>query len=136
MRDTARAYAEQNPIVESEYPECLICGELLNNVDGPGPSDRCNLGCNDAVIVCETRHITIDNKEEIFRHIFHRGCILEACNPNLTINRASQMGMPNEYDLVGARLRNATKCPICRNNLLYDCNTFADVDIVTPVSDE
>jgi hypothetical protein len=105
------AEAAQEPIIESEYPECTICMSLMNNTDGPGPLNNCTQNCNDAVKVCQNGHI------------FHRGCILNSCDPD---NRT----------VWEQQFRRRDNCPLCQQPLLFDCNTFKDINIVTPVSDE
>jgi len=98
-------------------PSCSICCEELNNVDGPGPSTNCEIGCNDVVNACENNHL------------IHRGCLLESCNAE-NINAREQMTLPGRYMM---RPITATTCPICREPLLYDCNDFEDTEIAKQV---
>ncbi len=79
----------------SEFPECIICGELLNNMAGPGQSRHCQANCNDAIKVCGSGHI------------FHRGCILEACN-------AAPVDIVPGYSMNQQR---RFKCPTCQKPL-------------------
>jgi ankyrin repeat protein len=99
--------AAQNNIGNiSNYEDCIICGEPLDNTDGPGTSDKCREKCNDVVKVCENNHM------------FHRGCILQACNVE-SIDVASQMGF-SQFSTLQPQARRAT-CPICTKPLNPTC---------------
>jgi surface protein len=92
---------------EQPFPECVICGEYLNNSDGPGPSEKCHQeNCNDVVNVCENNHL------------FHRGCILNSCNAE-KVDAASQMGFDQFQSYQTQSI--ATKCPLCKNPLIPNC---------------
>jgi hypothetical protein len=89
----------------SDFPECGICYDLLNNIDGPGPSTACETNCNDAIKVC------------VNNHIFHRGCVLTNCNVS-SINISSQMNN-NAPEYAHMRLlANRMKCPLCREDIM------------------
>jgi hypothetical protein len=98
----------------SEFPECIICGDLLNNMEGPGTSNHCQVKCNDAIKVCGSGHI------------FHRGCILEACNAApVTIVRGYSMNQERRF-----------KCPICQKPLTgvnprIGCNALRNITVET-----
>lgn len=117
------AEAAQEEIIESVYPECVICSELLNNIDGPpeGIFRNCTQNCNDAVKVC------------VNGHIFHRGCILNSCNPNTRVDAAAQMGMEYHHN-VGFKRKD--KCPICQLELSFPCDTFKNTFLIKPVPDD
>jgi surface protein len=116
--ERVRMEAANQPINESPYEECIICGDLLNNVIGPGNSEKCGQNCNDVVSVCRNNHR------------FHRGCILNACNAD-PVNIAAQMGF-GEYPTNRPQQRR-NKCPVCQVELLYPCDQFRTVE---KVSDE
>ena len=97
---------EAQPQETSEFPECIICGDILNNEIGPGPGRACVENCNDAVNVCENGHI------------FHRGCILNACNAE-AVDVISQMGFdPSGY---AREQQRRNKCPQCQTELNPTC---------------
>jgi len=106
------------PINDSPYEECVICGDLLNNVIGPGDSEKCGQNCNDVVSVCPNNHR------------FHRGCILNACNAD-PVNVAAQMGFEQSVSYAPQQRRN--NCPVCMSELSYPCDQFRTVP---KVSDE
>jgi hypothetical protein len=108
--------AVNQPINESPYEECIICGDLLNNVAGPGNSEKCAQDCNDVVSVCPNNHR------------FHRGCILNACNAD-PVNIAAQMGF-EQYETHKAQQRR-NNCPVCQVELLYPCEQFRNVEKVS-----
>jgi hypothetical protein len=94
----------------------LICGNLLNNVVGPGNSEKCEQDCNDVVSVCRNNHR------------FHRGCILNACNAD-PVNIAAQMGFAQYANERPQQRRN--NCPVCQVELLYPCDQFRTVPKVS-----
>ena len=63
VRQAAEQAAAQSPRETQNYPECPICGDYLNNSDGPEQSDKCTLNCKDVVNVCRNNHL------------LHRGCV-------------------------------------------------------------
>lgn len=99
--------AAQNIGNVSNYEDCVICGAPLDNTDGPGPSDKCTENCNDVVKVCKNNHM------------FHRGCILQACNAE-SIDIASQMGFSSQFSTLRPQAR-TSKCPLCTNPLNPTC---------------
>lgn len=106
------------PETISEFPTCIICAELLNNIDGPGNSRNCLENCNDAIKVCANGHI------------MHRGCILEACNAG-ALDMSLQMGN-NETGILEQQQR-INNCPICQIPLIMRCE---QLNIAQAVSDE
>jgi hypothetical protein len=99
---------------EQPFPDCVICGEYLNNVDGPGPSENCQVNCNDVVNVCENNHL------------FHRGCILTSCNAG-RVDIAGQMRSPY-YSFEEQSI--ATECPMCKQPLVPSCEGLRDKERV------
>ena len=97
--------AREEVIEESEFPECVICSEPLNNVNGPGRTSNCRQKCNDAVKVCA------------YGHIFHRGCILNACNAPDVETSYAPTGILTPQ-------RTKDRCPICRKPLIMGCQQF------------
>jgi len=97
------------------FPECILCGEYLNNVDGPGPSEKCQNNCNDVVDVC------------VNNHLFHRGCILNSCNAE-RVDIASQMGFPQYSSLQEQSI--ATVCPLCKTPLAPNCEGLREKERV------
>ena len=96
----ASAEEERRRLDQLTFPMCAICHDKLNNLEGPGPMTQyCSRRCNDAIKVCSNGHI------------FHRGCILQAC-------------------MVQYNQSNQATCPICRQSLLGTdgssrlCNRF------------
>jgi hypothetical protein len=108
--------AENQLTDDSPYEECIICGDLLNNVVGPGNSEKCEQDCNDVVSVCRNNHR------------FHRGCILNACNAD-PVNVAAQMGFEQSVSYAPQQRRN--NCPVCMSELLYPCDQFKTVEKVS-----
>ena len=100
---------------EQPFPECVICGDYLNNNAGPGPSAKCVNNCNDVINVCKNNHL------------FHRGCILNSCNAG-RVDVASQMGF-NEFQSLQTQSISTT-CPICRAKLLPNCQGLRDKERV------
>jgi surface protein len=98
--------AAQNIGNVSNYEDCVICREPLDNTDGPGPSNKCRENCNDVVKVCKNNHM------------FHRGCILQACNAE-SVDVASQMGF-SQFSTLHPQAR-TSKCPLCTNPLNPTC---------------
>jgi len=117
--DAAEAAARNAPI--SPYDECIICGDPLDNNKGPGPTPKCRENCNDVVKVCEKNHM------------FHRGCILEACNAE-SVDIAAQMGV-NQYSTIRAQQRR-NNCPLCQQPLLIDCNDFNNIELGPKIPDD
>jgi hypothetical protein len=97
--------AAQNVVDISNYEDCIICGDALDNIHGPGPSDKCHENCDDVVKVCKNDHM------------FHRGCILQACNAE-SVDVAAQMG--SEYSYLRPQARKA-RCPLCTEPLQPTC---------------
>jgi hypothetical protein len=114
--ERVRMEAANQQINESPYEECIICGDLLNNVIGPGDSEKCGQNCNDVVSVCRNNHR------------FHRGCILNACNAD-PVNVTAQMGF-TQYETHRPQQRR-NKCPVCQVELLYPCDQFRTVPKVS-----
>ena len=114
-RQMALAAAEQEPDDIQPYPKCTLCFEYLNNVDGPGPSEKCQNNCNDVVDVC------------VNNHLFHRGCILNSCNAE-RVDIASQMGFPRYSSLQEQSI--ATQCPLCKAPLVPSCEGLRDKERV------
>jgi len=106
--ERARIAATQAPVITpQDYPECVICGNYLNNVDGPDPTDKCRANCEDVVNVCRNNHL------------FHRACILNSCN-------ADAIDIVGQMNIQGRGVHNvqqsiATICPICRAPLVPSC---------------
>lgn len=84
-------------------PNCMICFDPLNTIDGPGISRNCRYDCNDVIVTCRNNHL------------FHRGCILELCNTS-TID----IGNDNSTQV-------PTVCPACRSPLTPQCSGLAHV---------
>jgi hypothetical protein len=114
--ERVRVEAANQQINDSPYEECIICGDLLNNVAGPGDSEKCGQDCNDVVSVCRNNHR------------FHRGCILNACKAD-PVNIAAQMGFAQYANERPQQRRN--KCPVCQVELLYPCEQFRTVPKVS-----
>ena len=92
---------------EQPFPECVICGEYLNNIDGPGPSAKCEQdNCDDVVNVCENNHL------------FHRGCILNSCNAE-RVDVVSQMGVNQDPHFKTQAI--TRECPLCKQPLIPNC---------------
>ena len=103
----ASAEEERRRLDQLTFPMCAICHDKLNNLEGPGPMPQyCSRRCNDAIKVCSNGHI------------FHRGCILQAC-------------------MVQYNQSNQATCPICRQSLLGTdgssrlCNRFNNQSAVS-----
>jgi uncharacterized protein YjbI with pentapeptide repeats len=107
MRTRAREAATQME-VPSEFPECFICRDILNNIEGPGISQKCSENCNDAVRVCKTGHI------------YHRGCILNSCNAN-QVDILNAMGYAPGLTV---EQQGKNKCPQCRLELNPNCDAL------------
>jgi hypothetical protein len=101
------AAAEETVRVEQNFPDCIICGNYLNNADGPDPTDNCRSNCDDVVNVCRNNHL------------FHRACILNSCNAG-EIDLLEQMNVAGSGEYTVAQSI-ATICPICRSPLLPSC---------------
>lgn len=106
------AEEEANANKSSNFEECQICYDLLDNIHGPGPSDKCDENCNDVIKICKNNHI------------IHRGCVLNSCYAD-AVDTASQMGFPEYSNLREQKRRN--KCPFCAVKLLYTCERFKTV---------
>jgi surface protein len=105
---TQRAAEERARAADTrDYPECVICGNYLNNVDGPDPTDKCRSKCEDVINVC------------INNHLFHRACILNSCNAG-RVNIVSQMNIQGR-GAYNVQQSIATKCPMCRSPLVPSC---------------
>jgi len=106
--ERARTAAAQAPAVVSQnFPECVICGNYLNNVDGPDPTDKCSSNCEDVVNVCRNNHL------------FHRACILNSCNA-AEVDIVGQMNIQGEDEYTIPQSI-ATICPMCRTPLVPSC---------------
>jgi len=101
--NTEIKYASENPIQESPYDECVICSDLLNNIDGPGISGNCQSNCNDVIIVCENNHR------------FHRSCILNWCGAP-SVDVLGQMNQ-SQYGVNMRSQQGSNKCPVCRQRI-------------------
>ena len=110
----ALAAQEQDVRDCSPFPECVICGECLDNNAGPGPSENCQENCNDVVNVCENNHL------------FHRGCILDSCNAG-RVDVAGQM-RSRYYSFQEQSI--ATLCPMCKQPLVPSCEGLRDKERV------
>jgi hypothetical protein len=106
IAERTKNIATAQPQETNEFPECIICGDILNNEIGPGALRACVENCNDAVKVCRNDHI------------FHRGCILNACNAE-AVDVISQMGFEASGYVRQQQRRN--KCPICQTELNPTC---------------
>jgi ankyrin repeat protein len=115
INERVRQSAQRHVEIDTPYEECIICSELLDNINGPGESEKCSENCNDVVKICENNHM------------IHRGCILNACNAN-KVNIASQMGFSQFNTLAKQKRKN--QCPICQVSLLVPCEEFKTVDKV------
>jgi hypothetical protein len=104
----AQQAAEQSPTETQNYPECPICGDYLNNSDGPEPSDKCSINCKDVVNVCRNNHL------------LHRGCVLGSCGAGL-LNVAGQIDSQYVHMIP---MTTSTTCPICRAPLVPSCEGF------------
>lgn len=100
---------------ESQYELCQICGDALDNINGPDPDKNCKTNCKDVVKICANNHLT------------HRGCILNACNAS-PINVREQMGF-DDY-VVNEEQQRRNKCPFCLTDLLHLCDEFNTVEKV------
>jgi hypothetical protein len=98
--------AAQNIGDVSNYEDCIICGDPLDNIHGPGPSNKCRQNCDDVVKVCKNNHM------------FHRGCILQACNAG-RVNVGDQMGY-SQYPSMQNQAR-TQQCPVCTKPLQPTC---------------
>ena len=112
----ARAAEEPDLREKKPFPYCGICHEYLNNIEGPGQSERCQKNCDDVVNVC------------VNNHLFHRGCILNWCNAG-SVDVASQIGFPQYSNL--QPLSKATKCPLCDQDLLPSCEGLREKERVS-----
>ena len=97
---------------QSIYDTCIICSELLDNVNGPNNNQYCRTHCNDVVNVCPNNHK------------FHRGCILRQCNTTTTEISGIFEGQRYTGNIA---LANASKCPLCRAPLITRCTNFRNV---------
>lgn len=110
---------EQEQPEDGQFDTCSICMDVLNNVDGPDTDDKCIANCKDVVVVCK------------HGHQFHRGCILNACNPP-EVNVTAQMGI-NAYNHNVSQRRKG-HCPLCATDLLVPCDEFRTVPKVETAS--
>lgn len=95
-------------IKEQPFPKCIICGDYLNNNDGPGPSSKCQQdNCNDVINVCKNNHL------------FHRGCILNWCNAE-RVDSVSQMSIRAPYQHLQEQQKKI-ECPSCTHPLIPNC---------------
>jgi len=85
---------------------------LLNNIDGPGPNDKCSENCNDVVKICSNNHL------------IHRGCVLNACNAN-KVDIGAQLGFDQYGSLKDQERKN--NCPFCMTPLIVNCNEFKTI---------
>ena len=94
----------------SEFPDCLVCGEFLDNQPKirETPYNYCSDKCFDAIQICKNNHI------------LHRGCILDWCNVS-GVDVGSQMG--SIYSSIKEQSRK-NKCPFCQEPLIMPCNDF------------
>ena len=115
MKDNSDRIRQQIVEKNSPYEECLLCGEFLNNIDGPGSTEKCQERCNDVVKICQNNHT------------IHRGCILNACNAS-SVNLPGQMGY-NDYEFNEQQQRR-NNCPFCQIPLLHQCSDFINVSKV------
>jgi hypothetical protein len=115
INERVKQAAQQHVEIDTPYEECIICGELLDNTNGPNESEKCTENCNDVVKICENNHM------------IHRGCILNACNAD-RVDVAAQIGFSQFSRLAEQKRKNL--CPICQMPLLVSCEAFKTVDKV------
>ena len=65
--------------------------------------------------------------------MFHRGCILNACNAG-QVDTSAQMGF-NEYTNIREQARR-NNCPLCQLPLIIDCNDFNNITLAPKIPDE
>ena len=87
--------------------ECVVCNEVLDGIKGPDEKDKAK--GNEVITVCKNSHR------------FHRNCILSSCRVS-GVNVLGQMSMEGEH--LQAMAMN-TVCPLCKEPLLPNCNSFA-----------
>jgi Leucine-rich repeat (LRR) protein len=87
--------------------ECVVCNEVLDGIKGPDDKDKAK--GNEVITVCKNSHR------------FHRNCILSSCRVS-GVNILGQMSMEGEH--LQAMDMN-TVCPLCKEPLLPNCNSFA-----------
>lgn len=127
IQDSLARHTATLPQAEpSSYQECTICGDLLNNIDGPTPADtqnKCTSKCKDVV--------EVHPNDPAGPHRFHRGCIIGWCRAG-RVNVTSQMGMNTQ---IGHEVNQSrtTQCPICTKPLGITCSRLQSVAKV-PVS--
>ncbi|MFY7729326.1 MAG: BspA family leucine-rich repeat surface protein [Flavobacterium sp.] len=109
---TFKKQQDENPS-PSQYEECMICYELLDNENGPGPTSKCNANCNDVVQLCNTPHYA------------HRGCVLSSCNAD-PVDTYAQMRVAPQFQNFRSQQR-SDKCPFCVKQLLHTCNEYISV---------
>lgn len=113
--------ARLTPVMENEFPTCIVCDDPLDNSDGPGPSRKCSEDCNDAVKVCPNGHI------------LHRGCILGWCNAD-KVNQGAQMGYADYPSFAEQERRD--RCPVCLSQLIKPCEEFKSTILTPAISTE
>ena len=112
----AQQFAAENASKnETQFEECTLCRDPLNNINGPGNNPpNCVENCNDVVSAC------------VNNHKFHRGCILNWCNaPDVDI--AGQMGFDERFT-ANRPQQGRSKCPLCKTNI--DCPGLANKEKV------
>ena len=92
-------------IDNTKFPDCCICQEPLNNIDGPELAESCGgEHCRDVIRVCGPTA----------PHFMHRGCAMLWVSPPV-VNTSAQMGY-DEYDDFDPQKR-ANKCPLCSKSM-------------------
>jgi hypothetical protein len=120
--------AQQNQTQQestNQYKTCSLCLDTLNNIDGPGPSERCTENCNDVIIGC------------VGNHIFHRGCIINQCST--TSYDVSTPFELNTGQIIDTHSVFNVKpvCPLCRKNLMFEiCDDFKNIELSPRITDE
>ena len=100
----------------SEFPECIICGEFLDNQSKTMVYKNCSNNCFDAIQICKNNHI------------LHRGCILDWCNVS-GVDVVSQMGLTHPGYIKEQGRKN--KCPFCQEPLIMPCNDFKNAPSIS-----
>ena len=113
-REKRQAFREQQkelaskhviPTIDNtKFPDCCICQEPLNNIDGPELAESCGgERCRDVIRVCGPTA----------PHFMHRGCAIQWAAPP-EVNITTQMGFDFGYSVSQKR---ANKCPLCSESM-------------------
>jgi len=113
---------------KNEFPFCCVCGEELNNVEGPDGYIKFNddrptsKHYKDVIRVCGHRA----------KHFMHRGCAIQWQNAP-QVNITAQMGF-NQYSNIVSQQK-TSKCPICTRNMEnLECAEKVDNDEILRVT--